>query len=126
MILGDEHSEYMRKLMITRSMHSDKYKSRTRPSTPTPVENIDQGWLSTDSLSDFKLDDKWWKSGSCKSFLETKQTSFGHKKFFLIEKKPVSVSNPKPSPGGSNYESSPGSNPIQAQGTNSELSNIQK
>ena len=95
MILGDEHTEYMNKLMKTRSLHSDKYKSRTRPSTPVRMEDTDRRWLSSDSLSDFKLEDKWWLSGSCKSFLETKQTSFGHKKLFLIEKKPSPCSNPE-------------------------------
>ena len=99
MSLGHQHEEYMRKLESVRS-NAQQYKSNTRPTTPVGRNEdgshpMDRTWLSNGSLADWEMEDKWWLSSSCKSFLETRGTSFGRKHVYLIQKKDSPVSNPE-------------------------------
>ena len=86
-VLGYEHLEYLRRLETARSWNLEP-RSRTRPATPVLEAGVDRRWLSTGHLPELELQDRWWLQGSCKSFLETKGTSFGRKNVFLIQKKP--------------------------------------
>lgn len=87
-MVGDEHLEYLRRLEAARDWNLEP-RSRTRPATPVSLEaGVDRRWLSTGHLPQLELQDRWWLQGSCKSFLETKGTSFGRKNVFLIQKKP--------------------------------------
>jgi len=97
MSLGHQHEEYMQKLESVRA-NAQQYKSQTRPTTPVPEperELMDRSWLSTGSMADWEPEDKWWLSSSCKSFLETRETSFGRKHVYLIQKKDSPGSNPE-------------------------------
>ena len=68
-----------------------RQRAWTRPSTPVDRPHqpqlVDRRWLSSGHLPDWEAEDRWWLSGSCKSFLETKGTSFGRKNVFLVQKK---------------------------------------
>ena len=106
MVLGKEHTEYMKKLSYHKRLCEEQYKSRTRPNTPLVPANVaagssptsadaaDRRWLSSDSLTDWHLEDRWWLSKSCKSFLETREIPFGRKNVYLISKKSSPISNP--------------------------------
>ena len=96
MLLGHEHEEYMKRLESVQSAEQVERRSRSRPVTPLKgMVEADRAWLSSGSLADWELEDKWWMSASCKSFLETKGTSFGRKNVYLIQKKDSLASNPE-------------------------------
>jgi len=97
MVLGKEHSEYMKKLSYHKRLCEEQYKSRTRPTTPviprnnTCSQDGDQSYLT----EQYQLEDRWWLSSSCKTFLETREIPFGRKNVFLISKKSSPISNPE-------------------------------
>jgi len=105
MVLGQEHTEYMKKLDYHKLLCEEQYRSRTRPTTPVIPHNNQHQLEHDTSLanSSFELEDRWWLSSSCKSFLETREKSFGRKNVFLISKKDSPISNPElRKPAGSN------------------------
>jgi len=97
MVLGKEHSEYMKKLSYHKRMCEEQYKSRTRPTTPViPRNNTSSQDDHQSYLADqYQLEDRWWLSSSCKTFLETREIPFGRKNVFLISKKNSPISNPE-------------------------------
>lgn len=92
----------MTKLLYHKKLCQDQYKCRTRPNTPSvllppqaDMSDYDRQWLSNTSLADWQLEDRWWLSKSCKSFLETREIPFGRKNVFLISNKNSPISNPE-------------------------------
>lgn len=97
MVLGQEHTEYMKKLNYHKLLCEEQYRSRTRPTTPVIPHNSLHQLDHNTSLanSSYELEDRWWLSSSCKSFLETREKTFGRKNVFLISKKDSPISNPE-------------------------------
>ena len=84
MNLGTEHKAYMNRLQ---AITADEFRSSTRPSSPVLRPGAGRPIPDPRPLPDPGVEDKWWLSDSCKSFLETKGNSFGRKQIFLIQKK---------------------------------------
>jgi len=59
------------------------------------VAPVDRRWLSTGGLADWRIEDKWWLSATCTTFLDTKDKTFGRKRVFLVDRKEVLASNPE-------------------------------
>jgi hypothetical protein len=56
---------------------------------------VDRRWLSTGALADWQIEDKWWLSATCTTFLDTKDRTFGRKRVFLVDRKDILASNPE-------------------------------